>query len=130
MNDSALRSRVRERATIIRVLLLDPEGDAAHRRADEIGETHGSFIAGIRLSIERVRDLADDGVDLQCHVYDVLPTWRGIGLDTLLFLSAFGDSHEGHTSPMYELTNSPHGALYRSFYRFTDELRRTARRVV
>lgn len=29
-----------------------------------------------------------------------------------LFVSAFGDTHEGHTSPMYQVTESPHGALY------------------
>jgi len=27
---------------------------------------------------------------------------------TTKFLSAFGESHEGHTSPMYKLTGSPH----------------------
>lgn len=130
MNDSLLRSRIRHRETTVRVLLLDPDGEAAHRRADEIGETYGSFAAGIRLSIERLRDLAGDGADVQAHVYDFLPTWRVIGLDTTLFLSAFGESHEGHTSPMYKLTGSPHGALHRGFHRFIEELRRTARRVV
>lgn len=130
MNDSLLRSRIRQRETTVRVLLLDPDGEAARRRADEIDETHGSFTAGIRLSIERLRDLAADGADIEAHVYDSLPTWRVIGLDTTLFLSAFGETHEGHTSPMYKLTGSPHGALHRGFHRFIDELRRTARRVV
>ncbi|QKV74519.1 helix-turn-helix domain-containing protein [Amycolatopsis sp. Hca4] len=130
MNDSLLRSRIRQRTTTVRVLLLDPDGEAARRRADEIGETYGSFAAGIRLSIERLRDLATEGADIEVHVYNILPTWRLIGLDATLFLSAFGESHEGHTSPMYKLTGSPHGALHRGFHRFTDELRRTARRVV
>jgi len=49
---------------------------------------------------------------------------------TTKFLSTFGESHEGHTSPMYKLTGSPHGALHSGFHRFTEELRRTARRVV
>lgn len=130
MNDSLLRSRIRHRDTAVRVLLLDPDGEAALRRAAEIGETPGSFSAGIRLSIERLRDLAADGAAVEAHVYDVLPTWRVISLDATLFVSAFGDSHEGHTSPMYKITGSPHGALHRGFRRFMGELRRTARRVV
>ncbi|WP_033288379.1 helix-turn-helix domain-containing protein [Amycolatopsis jejuensis] len=130
MNDSLLRSRIRQRSTTVRVLLLDPDGEAAVRRATEIGETLGSFAAGIRLSIERLRDLAAEGAEVEVHTYDVLPTWRVIGLDSTLFVSAFGDNHEGHTSPMYKITGSPHGALHRGFRRFMHELRRTARRVV
>lgn len=130
MNDSLLRSRIRRHETAVRVLLLDPDCEAAHRRAAEIGESHGSFAAGIRLSVERLAELAADGAELQAHVYDLLPTWRIIGLDSTVFLSAFGEQHEGHTSPMYKLTGSPHGALHRGFRRFTDELRRNARRVV
>lgn len=38
--------------------------------------------------------------------------------------------HEGHTSPMYRLTSSPHGALHRGFRRFAEELLGTARQVV
>lgn len=130
LNDSLLRSRVRERAVKIRVLLLDPDCEAAHRRADEIGETHGSFSAGIRLSLERLAELANEGADLEVGVYDLLPTWRLIGLDDTLFVSAFGETHEGHTSPMYKITGSPHGALHRGFRRFMGELRRTARGVI
>jgi transcriptional regulator with XRE-family HTH domain len=130
LNDSLLRSRIRDRQVSVRALLLDPDGEAAHRRADEIGESSGSFSAGIRLSLELLADLAREGAAVQVHIYDLLPTWRVIGLDNTLFLSAFGDKHEGHTSPMYKLTGSPHGSLHRGFRRFTDELRRTARRVV
>jgi hypothetical protein len=130
MNDSLLRSRIRDRAVAVRVQLLDPDGEAAHRRAAEIGETYGSFSAGIRLSVERLADLAGEGAAIEAYVYDILPTWRVIGLDATLFISAFGESHEGHTSPMYKLTGSPHGALHRGFHRFMDELRRTSRRVV
>ena len=130
MNDSLLRSRLQLHSVAVSVLLLDPDGEAAHRRAAEIGETYGSFSAGIRLSIERLADLAQDAATIEAHVYDILPTWRVIGLDATLFISAFGETHEGHTSPMYKLTGSPHGALHRGFHRFMGELRRTARRVV
>jgi transcriptional regulator with XRE-family HTH domain len=130
LNDSLLRSRIRKHATAVRAMLLDPDGEAARRRAAEIDETYGSFAAGIRLSIERLRDLAAEGGDIEVHVYDSLPTWRVIGLDATLFLSAFGETHEGHTSPMYKITGSPHGALHRGFHRFMEELRRTSRRVV
>lgn len=130
LNDSLLRSRIRDRLTSVRVLLLDPDCEAAHRRAAEIGETHGSFSVGIRLSLERLGELAGDGADVKVSVYDILPTWRVIGLDDTLFVSAFGETHEGHTSPMYKITGSPHGALHRGFRRFIGELRRTARRVI
>lgn len=130
LNDSLLRASVKRSASRVRVLLLDPDCEAAHRRAAEIGESYGTFSSGVRLSIERLRELAAAGVQVEGHVYDLLPTWRVIGLDGTLFVSAFGESHEGHTSPMYRIAGSPHGALHRGFRRFTDELRRTARRVV
>ncbi|MFC0439408.1 XRE family transcriptional regulator [Kutzneria buriramensis] len=130
MNDSVLRPSVRKATPVVRVLLLDPDSEAAHRRASEIGESYTTFSGGIRMSIERLRELAADGVQVEAHTYALLPTWRVIGLDSTLFVSAFGETHEGHTSPMYRIAGSPHGALHRGFRRFSDELRRTARRVV
>jgi hypothetical protein len=130
MNDSVLRPSVRKTGPAVRVLLLDPDCEAAHRRAAEIGESYTTFSGGIRMSIERLRELASDGVHVEAHTYALLPTWRVIGLDSTLFVSAFGETHEGHTSPMYRIAGSPHGALHRGFRRFSDELRRTARRVV
>ena len=114
----------------MRVLLLDPDCEGIHRRADEIHESYGSFSAGIRLSLERLAELTDDGADLEVKLYDILPTWRVIGLDETLFVSAFGETHEGHTSLMYKITGSPHGSLHRGFHRFVGELRRTAQRVI
>lgn len=130
LNDSLLRSRIRDRQVTVRVLLLDPDSEAARRRATEIGESPPAFSAGIRLSLELLDDLAHHGADVQAHVYDLIPTWRVLALDETLFVSAFSVAHEGHTSPMYQLTRSPHGALWRGFHRFIDELRRTARRVI
>lgn len=130
LNDSLLRRRVQARQVRVRVLLLDPDGEAARRRAAEIGETPGVFTAGVRLSVELLADLAASGATVEAYLYDMLPTWRLITLDSTLFVSAFGEKHEGHTSPMYKLTGSPHGALHRGFRRFSDELRRTARRVI
>ncbi|MCP2255926.1 hypothetical protein LY13_004708 [Prauserella aidingensis] len=130
LNDSLLRARVCNREVTVRALLLDPDGEAARRRATEIGENHPSFAAGVRLSLELLADLANDGATIEGYVYDLLPTWRVISLDDTLFVSAFGEVHEGHTSPMYQLGPSPHGAFWRGIRRFTDELRRTARRVI
>lgn len=127
---AAERARVRNREVTVRALLLDPDGEAARRRATEIGENHPSFAAGVRLSLELLADLANDGATIEGYVYDLLPTWRVISLDDTLFVSAFGEVHEGHTSPMYQLGPSPHGAFWRGIRRFTDELRRTARRVI
>lgn len=36
----------------MRVLLLDPDGDAANRHAKEIGESYSTFSASLRLSVE------------------------------------------------------------------------------
>lgn len=130
MNDSMLRASVQRSAPTVRALLLDPDCPAAERRAAEIRESYASFAAGIRLSIERLRELDAQTGSVRCDLYTMLPTWRVISLDSTMFVSAFGESHEGHTSPMYRLTGSPHGALHRGFRRFIDELRRTARRVV
>jgi hypothetical protein len=115
---------------MVRTLLLDPDCEAAQRRAAEIGEEFQSFAAGIRLSIARLRELNEQTGTVCCYLYTMLPTWRIISLDGTMFVSAFGETHEGHTSPMYRLTNSPHGALYRGFRRFAEELLGTARRVV
>jgi len=130
LNDSMLRATIQASAPTVAVLLLDPDCEAAERRAAEIGESHASFAAGIRLSVERLRELDDQTGTVTCHLYSILPTWRVIGLDSTLFVSAFGETTEGHTSPMYRLAGSPHGALHRGFRRFITELRRTARQVV
>jgi hypothetical protein len=130
LNDSLLRASVQASAPTVRVLLLDPDCEAACRRAAEIGEGYGSFLRGLRLSIELLRDLADETGTVQCYLYALLPTWRVISLDNTMFVSAFGDKDEGHTSPMYRLVESPHGALHRGFRRFMDDLRSTARQVV
>ncbi|MGH3886191.1 MAG: hypothetical protein ACRDSZ_06410 [Pseudonocardiaceae bacterium] len=48
-----------------------------------------------------------------------------------MFVSAFGEAAEGHTSPMYKISTTAYGgALHRGFRRSIDELRRTARRVI
>jgi hypothetical protein len=130
LNDSMLRAAIQSSRPAVTALLLDPECEAAQRRAAEIGESFGSFAAGIRLSVERLRELDQEIGTVACYLYSILPTWRVIGLDNTLFVSAFGESHEGHTSPMYRLAGSPHGSLHRGFRRFTTELRRTARQVV
>jgi hypothetical protein len=129
LNDSLLRATTIRSAPTVAVLLLDPDCEAAERRAAEIGEGYASFAAGIRLSIEKLRELHKAINTVTCHFYSILPTWRIIGLDSTLFVSAFGESHEG-MSPMYRLAGSPHGSLHRGFSRFTAELRRTARQVI
>ena len=50
LNDSLLRGPLaaRDTAVDVRVLLLDPDSPAAAIRAGEIGESPGSFGAGIR----------------------------------------------------------------------------------
>lgn len=130
LNDSLLRTSVQRSTPTVQVLLLDPDCEAARRRAAEIGEGFESFTSGIRLSIARLRELNEQTGTVCCHLYTMLPTWRVISLDGTMFVSAFGETHEGHTSPMYRLTGSVHGALHRGFRRFVEELRGTGRQVV
>lgn len=130
LNDSLLRATITTNRPAVRVLLLDPDSEAACHRASEIGESVETFASGVRLSVARLRELASAGIGVECHLYGLLPTWRVIGLDDALFVSAFGESHEGHTSPMYRITRTSSGALHRGFVRFCDELRRTAERVI
>jgi hypothetical protein len=51
-------SQQRGRVTL-RVLLASPDGEASAKRAAEVGESPESFADGIRLSIVRLRELAD-----------------------------------------------------------------------
>lgn len=130
LNDSLLRATVIEQQPTLRVLLLDPDSESANRRAQEIRESRETFTSGINLAVARLRELADHGAKVELALYDHLPTWRLIGLDDTMFVSAFGSSHEGHISPMYRITRTASGALHRGFVRFRDEMWRTARQVI
>lgn len=133
LNDSLLRPAVIHGAPhLVRALLLDPDSHAAERRAAEIGESVESFRGGVWLAVAQLRELAEHtDATVEAYLYDLLPTWRVITLDSTMFVSAFGEDHEGHMSPMYRIdTTASGGALHRGFRRFAGELRRTARRVV
>ena len=131
MNDSLLRATVAVTQPRVRALLLNPDSAAAHRRAHEVGESSASFSSGVSLSLSRLRDLHErTGAAVEAYFYDMLPTWRVLALDEVQFVSAFGQSHEGHTSPMYKIAASAHGALHRGFRRFTDELREQSKQVL
>ncbi|MGJ7905940.1 helix-turn-helix domain-containing protein [Actinopolyspora sp. H202] len=129
MNDSLLRSVVSRGCPTVSAVLLDPNGEAAQRRAREVGESWGVFKSGIELSVARLEELSAH-TDVRVYFYDMLPTWRVLTLDDVQFVSAFGENHEGHTSRMYKIAESSHGALHRGFRRFTRELRNQAVRIV
>lgn len=128
-NDSLLRSPARNPGAIVRALLLNPDCAAARRRATEIEESPESFSAGIRLAIARLAELADSA-EVELFLYDTLPTWRIIGLDATMYVSAFGDQREGHESAVYKIAPTPFGALHRGFDRMTTELRQQATRAI
>lgn len=131
MKDSLLRPAFAEspRPVAVRVLLLDPDSDAATARAGEIGESAEGFTAGIRMSIARLRELSAVA-DVQAWLYDALPIWRLFGLDDTLYVSSFTATWEGHESPTYKISAGAGGALYAGFRRtFTDVLTH-AQRVV
>lgn len=131
LNDSLLRGPLtaRESAVDVRVLLLDPDSPAAAIRAAEIGESRGSFAAGIRLALARLAEFGDHPhVRMQTALYSSLPTWRMLVFDGTLYLSAFAPSSEGHRSGMYKLTAADDGVLHAGFLRQFDDMWRQARR--
>ncbi|MGH4017560.1 MAG: helix-turn-helix domain-containing protein [Pseudonocardiaceae bacterium] len=134
LNHSLLRPAVTGGSPpqVVRALLVDPDSDAAQRRAAEISESLESFASGVLLAVARLRELAEHTTaTVEIYLYDMLPTWRVIALDETLFVSAFGQDIEGHTSPMYKISSTAYGgALHRGFRRFVGELQRTARRVM
>lgn len=133
LSDALLRPAITAAAPArLRVLLLDPDSDAAARRAREIGETAATFRASAELALARIADLAGTlpAGALSCALYLELPTWRIIGADGVLFVSVFGEHAEGHLSPMYRITSTATGgALYQGFRRYLAEVARTARRI-
>jgi transcriptional regulator with XRE-family HTH domain len=131
MKDSLLRSAFNDagRPVSVRVLLLDPDSDAATVRAGEIGESSDGFTAGIRMSIAQLRELSNVA-DVQVWLYEALPVWRLFGLDETLYVSSFNATWEGHESPTYKISSTAGGALYGGFRRTFHDLLAHARRVI
>ncbi|WP_214111360.1 helix-turn-helix domain-containing protein [Acrocarpospora catenulata] len=135
LNDSLLRPGLAtefEDQRRLRVLLLDPSCEAAHRRAQEIGESHESFAGGITLAEARLRELAARATWLAVEVfrYTTTPVWRIISLDEIQYVSAFGEGWEGHESAVYKIAPSPQGVLHRGFRRTFDTVLAAAERVI
>jgi hypothetical protein len=123
-----------DRATAlqVRVLLLDPDSDAAARRADEIRESAASFAAGIRLAVARLEEVAAAGMplDLDVRLYSSLPIWRIIRVDETTWVSSFGATWEGHESTIYEIPCTPRGSFWAGYRRQFDDMHASARRVI
>lgn len=134
LNDSLLRPALlaRQQPLQVRVLLLDPESAAAHRRAQEIGEGHASFAAGIQLSLAKLREVAElaPNVDLEVRLYDRLPVWRYFRIDDLAWISSFDAKWEGHESTIYEIPFTPRGSFWAGYRRQFDDLHDNANRVI
>lgn len=130
LNDSLLRQAFIRGPRKGRVYLLDPDSGAARLRAGEIGESPASFTSGIRLAVERLRELAGDpGTELAVYLYDTRPIWRVIGVDEALYVSGFA-SWEGHSSTMYKLLPTAGGALHHGFRRMLDSLAATSKQII
>jgi len=100
-----------------------------YRGAWGVWETPAAFTSGIRLAVERLRELArQPGVELALYTYDARPVWRVIALDDTLYVSGFA-SWEGHSSTMYKLLPTAAGALHQGFRRMLDDLAATSSRV-
>jgi transcriptional regulator with XRE-family HTH domain len=134
LNDSLLRPALLSRAEPLkaRILLLDPNCPAAATRAAEICESVPAFAAGIRLSVARLAECAETGanVDLEVYLYDRLPVWRIIRLDSLMWVSCFDSQWEGHESTVYEIPQTPAGSLWAGYRRQFEDMRANADRVI
>ncbi|MFJ1565645.1 helix-turn-helix domain-containing protein [Streptomyces erythrochromogenes] len=131
LNDSMLRAHLRARSGRLRarVLLLDPEAPALALRAAEIGESTESLASGVRLAETRLRELS--GIcDIEVYRYAMLPTWRLIRADSIMFVGAFDAGWEGHESATYKVMETPHGPLFRGFRRMFEAVVRGAQRTV
>ncbi|MFI5987893.1 XRE family transcriptional regulator [Streptomyces sp. NPDC051555] len=129
LNDSLLRGDLARSGVRVRVLLLDPDAPVVEQRAAEIGEASMSLAAGIRLSGERLRELA--GVcDVQVYRYAMLPTWRLIRADDVMFVSAFDAGWEGHESATYKVGSTPNGPFFRGHRRMVEAMIAGAQRTV
>jgi transcriptional regulator with XRE-family HTH domain len=134
LKDSLLRPALMDRSTAlqVRILLLDPDCDAAARRAGEIGESAATFAAGIKLAVARLEEVAGTGmpVDLDVRLYSSLPIWRIIRVDETTWVSSFGASWEGHESTIYEIPYTPRGSFWAGYRRQFDDMHANARRVI
>jgi hypothetical protein len=134
LNDSLLRPVLLKRAEPlqIRVLLLNPDCDAAAQRAAEISESPATFAAGIRLSIARLEEFAETSanLDLEVLLYDQLPIWRIIRLDRLAWVSCFDAHWEGHESTVYEITQTSGGSLWAGYRRQFEDFHAHANRII
>lgn len=116
----------------VRILLLDPDCDAATRRAAEIRESATVFAAGIRLAIARLAEVAESepGIDLEVGVYACLPVWRIIRIDSVAWVSSFDPRWEGHESTVYEIPETSGGSLWAGYRRQFENMHTNARRVI
>jgi len=118
LNDSLLRSRLAGGAEAnVRIMLLDPDCEATAARALEVGESPQEFAAGIRMTMSRLEGLP--GVEV--YLYDQVPVWRVIRLDSVMFVSSFG-TWEGHESAMYKIIATPRGPLFHGLMRHIEAL--------
>jgi transcriptional regulator with XRE-family HTH domain len=134
LNDSLLRPALirRSDALRVRVLLLDPDCDAAAQRAAEIGESLPAFAAGIRLAVARLAEFSESGtnVDVEVGLYARLPIWRIIRVDDVAWVSSFDARWEGHESTVYEIQHTATGSLWAGYRRQFDDLHAHARPVI
>lgn len=134
LNDSVLRPALTARAVPlrVRVLLLDPDCDAAVQRAREIREPTPALAAGIKLTLARLEELAAaaTGLMIEVGLYARLPIWRIIRVDETLWVSTFAAGWEGHESTTYEVPQTPRGALWAGYCRTFEDLHANSRRVI
>ena len=81
---------------LVRLLILDADGEAAARRAAEIGESpRPASRSGYGLAEHKLTELAMvESLALEAYRYAALPTWRIIALDDAMFVSTFDEDWE------------------------------------
>ncbi|BFU44104.1 helix-turn-helix domain-containing protein [Krasilnikovia sp. MM14-A1004] len=134
LNDSLLRPALASRTATLkaRILLLDPDCEAAACRAGEIGETPAAFASGIKFTLARIEELAASAekLDVTVSLYTSQPIWRTIRVDDMLWVSSVAPGWEGHESTIYEIPKTPRGSFWSGYCSQFDGMFAHARRVI
>jgi hypothetical protein len=102
---------------VVRVLLLDPDAEAARSRATQLGEPQESFVDEIRRTQEQMTHLATHtpGLSLQLLCYAELPIWRMVVVDDVLYVSILCPPDPDRPAAVYRLRRVPEGSLHPGF---------------
>lgn len=118
--ESLLRESLAQ-AYEVRVMLLDPLGDALRRRVEQLPDevTQASFLKEIRASIAFLNKLRRTGKKVSLRFYDRTPLWKIVILGDHAWVQHCHDGHEMKEQPEYVFAlqqAEPRQGLFVPFY--------------